>query len=55
MSVLVLPALVRDDALLHVNLSYSDSHEIFLLAPGDEAGLNLPQVPGHTQSTLCLY
>jgi hypothetical protein len=37
MSVLV-PALVRRDALLHVNLSYSDSHEIFLLAPGDEAG-----------------
>ena len=33
----VLPALVRRDALLHVNLSYSDSHEIFLLAPGDEA------------------
>ena len=29
-------ALVRRDALLHVNLSYSDSHEIFLLAPGDE-------------------
>ena len=24
-----LPALVRRDALLHVNLSYSDSHEIF--------------------------
>jgi hypothetical protein len=32
-----LPAIVRRDALLHVNLSYSDSHEIFLLAPGDEA------------------
>jgi hypothetical protein len=35
----VLPALVRRDALLHVNLSYSDSHEIFLLAPGDEAAV----------------
>jgi hypothetical protein len=27
------------DTLLHVNLSYSDSHGIFLLAPGDEVGL----------------
>jgi hypothetical protein len=34
----ILPALVRRDALLLVNLSYSDSHEFFLLAPGDEAG-----------------
>jgi hypothetical protein len=40
----VLPALVRRDALLHVNLSYSDSHEIFLLAPGDEADKTRLQV-----------
>ena len=36
-----LPALVRRDALLHVNLSYSDSLEIFLLAPVDEAALTI--------------
>ena len=37
MYLLCVPALARRDALLHVNLSYSDSLEIFLLAPGDEA------------------
>jgi hypothetical protein len=42
-----LPALVRRDALLHVNLSYSDSHEIFLLAPGDEAASNHKDASQH--------
>ena len=36
-------SVVSRDALLHVNHSYSDSHEIFLLAPGDKAATLLHQ------------
>ena len=51
----ITPALVRRVALRHVNLSYSDSHEIFLLAPGDEAGTRSNSSYFEINSKICKY